>query len=255
MRAAATVVGPPRMWTAEARVAPCRRWGRPTAASHGLGSGVDTDPEKIRVLSEGRAWFVEDGLDECLTRHVRSGRLRFTTDPGEAAEAQVHFVGVGTPTGADGMSYDMSQVMSAVRGLAPHLRRPTLLVGKSTVTVGTTVAVTDAVQSLAPAGQSVKVAWNPEFLREGHAVTDTLRPDRIVVGVQNSESAELLREVYGPILEATGGAVHRHEPCHVRIGQGCRQRVLGDDDVVHQCDGRGVRGGGRGRGSPGGRDW
>jgi UDPglucose 6-dehydrogenase len=129
--------------------------------------GVDIDPDKVATLNSGRAWFHEPGLDEMLARHLAAGRLRFTTDFSEAgAFGQVHFLGVATPGMVDRDDYDLSQIFAAVRSLAPHLSGPCVIVGKSTVSVGTTAAVRELVQELAPAGDQVDVAWNPEFLRE-----------------------------------------------------------------------------------------
>ncbi|WP_326827004.1 UDP-glucose dehydrogenase family protein [Streptosporangium sp. NBC_01756] len=165
--------------------------------------GVDIDNNKIATLRSGRAWFYEPELDEMLARHVASGRLRFTTDFAEAGEfGEMHFLGVATPGMADRDDYDLSQVWAAVSALAPYLHRSCLIVGKSTVSVGTTTATRELVQELAPAGAAVDVAWNPEFLREGHAVQDTLRPDRIVVGVTSAEAEQKIREAYQPITDA-----------------------------------------------------
>ncbi|MEU4830009.1 UDP-glucose/GDP-mannose dehydrogenase family protein [Streptosporangium sp. NPDC023615] len=165
--------------------------------------GVDIDPGKIDILRSGRAWFHEPELDDLLARHVASGRLRFTTSFAEAgAFGETHFLGVATPGMADRDDYDLSQVWAAVSALAPHLRRPCLIVGKSTVSVGTTAAVQELARELAPAGRDVEVAWNPEFLREGHAVTDTLRPDRIVAGVTSAWAEETIRAAYRPITDA-----------------------------------------------------
>lgn len=165
--------------------------------------GLDIEPDKIATLNSGRAWFHEPGLDEMLTRHLAGGRLRFTSDFAEAgAFGQVHFLGVATPGMADRDDYDLSQVFAAVKSLAPHLTEPCVIVGKSTVSVGTTAAVRELVQEIAPAGDLVDVAWNPEFLREGFAVHDTLRPDRIVVGVTNAATEATIREAYRPITDA-----------------------------------------------------
>ncbi|GLW98552.1 UDP-glucose 6-dehydrogenase [Microtetraspora sp. NBRC 16547] len=165
--------------------------------------GVDIDPGKIATLNSGRAWFHEPELDEMLARHVASGRLRFTTDFAEAgAFGDMHFVGVATPGMADRDDYDLTQLYAAVSALAPHLNRPCVIVGKSTVSVGTTAAVQELVRELAPAGDQVEVIWNPEFLREGHAVQDTLRPDRIVVGVTSPEAERMIRDAYKPITDA-----------------------------------------------------
>jgi UDPglucose 6-dehydrogenase len=165
--------------------------------------GVDIDAGKVGLLGTGRAWFLEPGLDEMLGRHVRSGRLRFTTSFEEAAAfAAVHFLGVGTPGLPDHSGYDLSQVSGAAAALAPHLVGPALIIGKSTVPPGTAARLTGELRLLAPAGDGVEVAWNPEFLREGYAVDDTLRPDRIVVGVPGAAAEVVVREVYRPMTEA-----------------------------------------------------
>ncbi|MFJ6354854.1 UDP-glucose dehydrogenase family protein [Streptomyces sp. NPDC092046] len=164
--------------------------------------GVDIDQDKIDTLNDGRAWFREPKLDDLLGRHV-GGRLRFTTDFAEAAEfGEIHFIGVGTPDLPDGSGYDLSQVYAAVDALAPLLSVRTLVVGKSTVPVGTTQKVATRIRQLAPAGDTVEVAWSPEFLREGHAVDDTLRPDRIVAGVSSPWAEKLIREAFAPIVDA-----------------------------------------------------
>jgi UDPglucose 6-dehydrogenase len=165
--------------------------------------GVDVDAAKVESLSEARLSFFEPGLAELLERHVRSGRVRFTTSLEEAAAfGDVHLVCVGTPQRRDGFGADLGQVRSAVDGLAPHLRRPCLVVGKSTVPVGTAAWMADRLAELAPAGSDVELAWNPEFLREGHAVDDTLRPDRVVFGVTTAAAEKTLRTVYERALDA-----------------------------------------------------
>jgi UDPglucose 6-dehydrogenase len=164
--------------------------------------GVDIDPDKVALLNTGRAWFLEPGLDEMLTRHVRSGRLAFTTSFEEAASfGSVHFLGVGTPGLPDTAGYDLSQVFGAITAIAPYLSGPTLVIGKSTVPPGTTARLVRELRKVAPAGDAVEVSWNPEFLREGHAVADTLRPDRIVVGVPNMAAEATVREVYRPMTD------------------------------------------------------
>ena len=114
----------------------------------------------------------------------------------------MHFLGVGTPGLPDNSGYDLSQVFGAVGALAPHLTEPALIVGKSTVPPGTTARLIRAIRASAPAADAVEVAWNPEFLREGHAVEDTLHPDRIVVGVPNMAVEATIRELYRPLTEA-----------------------------------------------------
>jgi len=132
---------------------------------------------------------------------LRSGRLRFSTSYEDAAAfGDVHFVCVGTPQRPDSDAADLSHLMTCIDALAPLLERPCLVVGKSTVPVGTSEIVAERLAQVAPAGAAVELAWNPEFLREGHAIADTLRPDRIVVGVRSAGAEAVLREVYaGPL--------------------------------------------------------
>ncbi|MEZ5117189.1 MAG: UDP-glucose/GDP-mannose dehydrogenase family protein [Candidatus Nanopelagicales bacterium] len=164
--------------------------------------GVDVDEAKIAMLSAGTVPFYEPGLDEVLARALESGRLRFTTSFEEAgAFGDVHFVCVGTPQRADAYAADMSQVFGAVEALAPYLERPCLVVGKSTVPVGTADQLVELLAERAPAGAGAEVAWNPEFLREGFAVQDTLHPDRLVIGVTSEAAEKALREVYAPLLD------------------------------------------------------
>jgi UDPglucose 6-dehydrogenase len=162
--------------------------------------GVDVDEDKITLLNSGKACFYEPGLDEMLARNVAARRLRFTTDVSEAATfSQVHFLGVATPGRPDG-SYDLSQVTAVIAALAPHLSAPSLIVGKSTVPPGTAASLRAIAADLAPAGD-IDVAWNPEFLREGFAVRDTLVPDRIVIGTASESAAAILREIYQPLTD------------------------------------------------------
>jgi UDPglucose 6-dehydrogenase len=165
--------------------------------------GVDIDEEKVARLNTGQAPIFEPGLDELLRDGLAAGRLRFTTSYAEAAKfGDVHFVCVGTPQRLDGHSADMSQVESCIDALGPGLTRPCLVVGKSTVPAGTAVALTERLERLAPAGPAAELSWNPEFLREGHGVQDTLNPDRIVIGVTSGRAEDLLRQVYAPQIEA-----------------------------------------------------
>lgn len=164
--------------------------------------GVDGDEEKIRALADGRPPFFEPGLHDVLAAHVGSGRLRFTTSLREAAGfGDVHFVCVGTPQRRDSLAADLRHVDAVVDSLAPHLHRRCLIVGKSTVPVGTTGRLTARLRAAVPGG-GAEVAWNPEFLREGYAVQDTLAPDRLVVGVASGEADDALRAVYAPMLRA-----------------------------------------------------
>lgn len=165
--------------------------------------GMDVDADKVASLSAGHAPFYEPGLDDILRAALDSGRLRFTTSYEEAAEfGDVHFVCVGTPQQPRSNSADLRFLDAVVAGLTPHLARPCLVVGKSTVPVGTASAVATRIADLAPAGAAAELAWNPEFLREGFAVEDTLRPDRLVVGVSSDRAEKVMREVYAPLLDA-----------------------------------------------------
>ncbi|MBQ0829564.1 UDP-glucose dehydrogenase family protein [Streptomyces tagetis] len=172
--------------------------------------GLDVVPEKIETLRRGEVPMYEPGLEELLRRHVAgidgsSGRLRFTTDFAEvAAFGDVHFLCVNTPQKHLEYACDMSHVESALASLAPHLHGPALVVGKSTVPVGSAERLAAYLAEHAPAGDDAELAWNPEFLREGFAVDDTLHPDRIVVGVRGERAEKLLREVYAtPVAEGS----------------------------------------------------
>jgi len=164
--------------------------------------GVDVDPAKIEALSAGRVPFFEPGLATLLQDMLATGRLRFTLDYAEAGEfGDVHFICVGTPQQKGSLAADLSYVHAAVESLAPHLRRRTLVVGKSTVAIGTAAVLRDRLHELAPAGSAVELAWNPEFLREGYAVADTLRPDRLVFGTESAWATAQLKAAFAPILE------------------------------------------------------
>ncbi|HEY2128726.1 MAG TPA: UDP-glucose/GDP-mannose dehydrogenase family protein [Streptosporangiaceae bacterium] len=165
--------------------------------------GVDTDVSKITALGEGRAPFFEPELEDILLRAVGSGKLRFGTSLAEAGQfGDVHFICVGTPQLSGASGADLSHIEAVVDGLAPHLTRGCLMAGKSTVPVGTAARLAARIAELAPAGRRAELAWNPEFLREGFAVQDTLRPDRIVVGSTSDAADATLRAVYAPVLDA-----------------------------------------------------
>ena len=159
--------------------------------------GVDTDPEKVALLQSGKLPFYEPGLDTLLEQEMKTGRLSFTTDFSTVKDADVHFVCVGTPQSKDGLAADLTYVKSAVAAIAPHLKDGSLVVGKSTVPVGTAQALRAELAKIAP---QADLAWNPEFLREGFAVEDTLTPNRLVVGVANDRAEEILKEVYEPVI-------------------------------------------------------
>ncbi|WP_327345367.1 UDP-glucose/GDP-mannose dehydrogenase family protein [Streptomyces europaeiscabiei] len=172
--------------------------------------GLDVVEEKIDMLRRGEVPMYEPGLEELLRGHVAgiegsSGRLRFTTDYAEvAAFGDIHFVCVNTPQRHGEYACDMSYVDAAFASLAPHLTGPALVVGKSTVPVGSADRLAAYIAEHAPAGEAAELAWNPEFLREGFAVNDTLHPDRIVVGVRSETAEKLLREVYAtPVSEGS----------------------------------------------------
>lgn len=170
--------------------------------------GLDVVPEKVELLSSGRVPMYEPGLEELLRQHVAglpgsSGRLRFTTSYQEVADfGDVHFVCVNTPQKQGEYACDMRFVDSAFETLAPLLHRPALVVGKSTVPVGSAARLATLLRELAPVGADAELAWNPEFLREGFAVDDTLHPDRIVVGVTSERAERTLREVYATPIAA-----------------------------------------------------
>ena len=161
--------------------------------------GLDVVPEKVELLNSGEVPFYEPELNEVLQRNIDAGRLTFTTSFAQAAEfADIHFICVGTPQQAGSYAADLSQVFGSVESLAPHLSPTDLVVGKSTVPVGTADQIAAMLKISAP---GVEVAWNPEFLREGFAVQDTLAPDRLVIGVRSPEAETKLSEVYASMIE------------------------------------------------------
>jgi UDPglucose 6-dehydrogenase len=161
---------------------------------------VDVDPDRVAKAAAGEAPFFEPGLEPLLRKNLEAGRLRFTTSYSElGAFGHVHFLCVGTPQSAGG-SADLQFACAAVDALAPHLTRRCLVVGKSTVPVGTARMLARRLRERAPAADQVELAWNPEFLREGTAVQDSLSPDRFVFGVTSSWSADQLRNVYAAPL-------------------------------------------------------
>jgi len=163
---------------------------------------IDVDADKIAKAARGEAPFFEPGLEPLLRKNLDAGRLRFTLSFAEiSAFGDVHFLCVGTPEGEAGRA-DLGAVHAAAASLAPYLTGPCLVVGKSTVPVGTARRVLDSLHAAAPAGSMVDLAWNPEFLREGFAVQDSLAPDRIVLGVTSDGAEARLREIYRAPLEA-----------------------------------------------------
>ena len=163
--------------------------------------GIDVDAAKVEALSQARAPFYEPGLPELLADAASSGRLRFTTDLSEIAGAQVHFICVGTPQKRGEFGADLAYVDAAFDGVLPYLSDDDVVVGKSTVPVGTAERLAER---LAASGSAATLVWNPEFLREGFAVQDTLHPDRLVYGVPDGEAGgrakAALDEVYATPL-------------------------------------------------------
>ena len=165
--------------------------------------GVDVDQAKIDSLAAGKVPFYEPGLPEVLERNLDGGTLSFSTDYAAAADfANVHFLGVGTPQRHGSYAADMTYVRAVIEKLVPLLKGQHLILGKSTVPVGTAAELQQMANELAPEGTEVEIAWNPEFLREGYAVKDTITPDRIVIGCREGESRaeEIAREIYAEPL-------------------------------------------------------
>ncbi len=160
--------------------------------------GVDVDPKKIELLKVGKVPFFEPDLEELLIQEVNSGRLKFTTDFATASDCDVHFICVGTPQQQGSLAADMKYVDAALEAIAPHAKTGSLIVGKSTVPVGTAERLSKRLREL---GSKAELAWNPEFLREGFAVEDTLRPNRLVVGVTSDNAEEILKRAYKPLLD------------------------------------------------------
>ncbi|MEP6477946.1 MAG: UDP-glucose/GDP-mannose dehydrogenase family protein [Rhodoglobus sp.] len=162
--------------------------------------GIDIDEAKIARLAAGDPPFFEPGLPELLASAMASGRLAFSSDIAQASGSTVHFIAVGTPQQPDSNAADLRHVDAAVAALLPHLAPGDLVLGKSTVPVGTAARLAESITAT-----GARLAWNPEFLREGFAVQDTVTPDRLVYGVERGDAASVavLDEVYAAAL-ATG---------------------------------------------------
>ena len=160
--------------------------------------GVDIDPNKIDLLNQGKVPFYEPGLEDLLLAEVKSGKLKFTTDFAQIKDCDVHFICVGTPQKKEGLAADLTYVDASIVSVAPHAKAGSLIVGKSTVPVGTADRLASMLREV---NEKVELAWNPEFLREGFAVEDTLRPNRLVVGVTSDRAEEILKEVYASLLK------------------------------------------------------
>jgi UDPglucose 6-dehydrogenase len=160
--------------------------------------GFDTEVNKIESLSKGKVPFYEPELEDLLAKQINSGRLIFTNDINDLSDCDVHFICVGTPQVKDGNAADLKYVDAALESIAKLVKPGGLVVGKSTVPVGTANRLRNKLIALNP---DADLAWNPEFLREGFAVEDTLKPNRLVVGVVNDEAENILKEVYASNLK------------------------------------------------------
>ena len=199
---------------------------------------VDCDRKKIDVLNRGHVPIYEPGLSELVARNVASGRLRFTTDLAAAAKkARLVFLAVGTPSADDG-SVDLSALWSVVDQLAPHLDPGSIVVCKSTVPVGTNAKLAARLKELC--GRDVDVASNPEFLKEGMAIDDFMKPDRVVVGARRPEVIDVLARLVSALL-ADRQAVSGHVARKRRDDQVRGQRAAVDEDQLHQRDGEPLR--------------
>jgi len=160
--------------------------------------GIDTDPAKVATLQQGRVPFFEPDLEDLLAKEIATGRLTFSSSFDDIKDADVHFICVGTPQVKDGLAADLTYVNGALESIAPIIKAGSLVVGKSTVPVGTAARLRARLLEL---NSDADLAWNPEFLREGFAVDDTLHPNRLVVGVTNDRAEAILKEVYAKNLE------------------------------------------------------
>ena len=160
--------------------------------------GIDTDPAKVALLAQGKVPFFEPELEELLAQEIASGRLTFSTDINAVADCDVHFICVGTPQKTGSLAADLTYVDASLEAVAKVTKKGALVVGKSTVPVGTAARLRARLLEINP---DADLAWNPEFLREGFAVDDTLRPNRLVVGVTNDRAENILKEVYATNLK------------------------------------------------------
>lgn len=163
--------------------------------------GVDTDSAKVQSLAAGKLPFFEPGLSELLREMLETGRLRFTSSYGtELGEVDIHFLCVGTPSVANSEEVDLTAVLESTALIASFAKADSVLVGRSTVPAGTADRLRKSASDVA--GFDVRVAWNPEFLSEGTAIRDSLEPDRIVIGVDDNDSEQILRKLYKPLTDA-----------------------------------------------------
>jgi len=160
--------------------------------------GLDIDQVKISQLNAGVAPFYEPEFDQVLQNSLASGRLIYTADPAAITSAEIVFICVGTPQQTDTSGADLSQIWSAVDAIAPHLAETAIVIGRSTVPVGTAAKIEQRLNQ--KTNRKYQVSWNPEFLREGLAISDTRMPDRIVLGTESKEVEARLRKLYQPQL-------------------------------------------------------
>ena len=160
--------------------------------------GFDTESSKVDLLSKGKVPFYEPDLEELLAEQIKAKRLTFTNKVEDLSDADVHFICVGTPQVKNGNAADLTYVNSALESIAKHVKPGGLVVGKSTVPVGTATKLRNRLLELNP---KADLDWNPEFLREGFAVEDTLRPNRLVIGVVTDSAENILKEVYAVNLK------------------------------------------------------
>ena len=164
--------------------------------------GIETDEQKLKILAKGKVPFYEPHLDDALEVALSSGRLSFNSSYDDfSSDADIHWICVGTPQVEGSLSANIGYVEAAVLNASKHLKNGATIVGKSTVPVGTSVRLKAIIDSNVQSGVTGRLAWNPEFLREGTALHDSLKPDRIVVGSDDDVSRDLLREAYGSILD------------------------------------------------------
>ena len=159
--------------------------------------GVDNDANKVATLSKGELPFYEPTLPELLSEQVKSGRLKFTSDFSEISDCDVHFICVGTPQQANSLAADLRYVDAALEAVAKVAKSGSLIVGKSTVPVGTAARLRGKLKSINP---EVELAWNPEFLREGFAVDDFMKPDRVVIGTSSEKAKHIMGDLFKPYV-------------------------------------------------------
>jgi UDPglucose 6-dehydrogenase len=199
---------------------------------------VDRDAAKIRMLKRGRIPIYEPGLEELVRRNREEGRLTFTTKLPEAVRgAAVVFIAVGTPTSEDG-SADLQHVLAAAREIGQALSGPTVIVDKSTVPVGTSALVRDTIAAVT--SQPFSIVSNPEFLKQGAAVDDFLKPDRVVIGTSDPDAAELMRELYRPFTR-TGAPIMVMDPASAELCKYAANAMLATrisfmNEVANVCE-------------------